>query len=122
MGVLAEMHWDTQSSGIEIPEPVARAVERKWATVTARTRLASPSSIAISAVEGTLTEAKRYIRKRDRQLRNLAIAESKGFCTACGTAFGRVLDGDGRAVLHHGLRARSARVNRMSIGAEAAND
>jgi len=30
-GVLAEMHWDSQSSGIRIPDHVARELERKWA-------------------------------------------------------------------------------------------
>jgi 5-methylcytosine-specific restriction protein A len=31
-GALADMYWDTQSSGPRIPDPVARALEKIWAS------------------------------------------------------------------------------------------
>ena len=38
---LSSMHWDTQSSGTAIPEPVADALEREWAALIGRNRTSS---------------------------------------------------------------------------------
>ncbi|HEX9576358.1 MAG TPA: hypothetical protein VF993_01300 [Myxococcales bacterium] len=46
---LGPMHWDTQMSGIQIPEPVARALEKVWST---RRHAGSPRRGAFGAAAG----------------------------------------------------------------------
>jgi hypothetical protein len=35
-GILGQMYWDSQSSGVLIPEKVARRLEVEWAKLTSR--------------------------------------------------------------------------------------
>src|SRR5581483_8382418 len=37
-GVLANMHWDSQGSGIQIPDNIAAALEREWARFLSKKR------------------------------------------------------------------------------------
>jgi 5-methylcytosine-specific restriction protein A len=98
-GILGKVHWDTPSSGIEIPAEAARVLERLWAGDGHRKRAA----VDVAAVEGTLTEARHYTRKRDRRLRALALERARGICEACEREYGVLLDGLGHRVLqvHH---------------------
>ena len=38
-GTLGQMHWDSQSSGILIPETVARQLETEWALLNQRSKI-----------------------------------------------------------------------------------
>lgn len=115
---LGKMHWDSQGSGIQIPDDVARRLEDAWADFLRTPRPPLPVAEA-SAIEGLRTEAVRYVRGRSRQLRDLAVREAKGVCCACGLDYSRVLGGKGVHVLqaHHRkqLAATDApRVTRLS--------
>jgi len=99
-GDLNSVHWDTAASGIEILAPAAKALERLW---NGSREGDSKRKAELEAFENTLTEVRRYVRKRDRKLRLAALAEARGMCAACRTNYGHFLGGLGARVLqvHH---------------------
>ena len=44
VGVLAQMYWDSQSSGISIPDEVAQQLEIEWARVKQKSEIGNPQS------------------------------------------------------------------------------
>lgn len=62
-----------------------------------------PTSRALSALEGLVTEARVYRYSRSRALRDKAMRDSGGYCSCCEVPFGELLGGRGRHVLqvHH---------------------
>jgi len=101
-GRLKLTNWNTRVSGIVIPEASARALERLW-TRFASNRAKKTILSNLRAVENTLTETRQYIRKRDRSLRQRALAQARGTCEACQIEYGDFLNGLGAKVLqvHH---------------------
>lgn len=102
VGPLKLVNWNTQMSGIVIPDVSARALERLWLRF-ASGRLKQMILSNVRAVENTLTETRRYTRKRDRSLRQQALVQARGTCEACCIKYGDYLDGLGGKVLqvHH---------------------
>lgn len=101
-GILSKMYWDSQSSGITIPDDVAEALEEEWALLLKQPpRILPPTEP--SAIEGTMTETMRYVRGRSRHLREHALAAANGVCCVCGTDYSKLLGGKGVRVLqaHH---------------------
>ena len=101
-GILGRVHWDTQLSGIRIPDDVAAKLEDEWADFLGNERQPIPVAEP-SAIEGLRTETVRYVRGRSRQLRDLALRDSEGVCSVCGIDYRKVLNGKGVRVLqvHH---------------------
>jgi 5-methylcytosine-specific restriction protein A len=101
-GTLGKMHWSSQKSGVTIPPIVVPALEKAWASLVGR-KLEQQVAGAYRAWEGLVTESRVPKRKRDRRLRELAMAGANGVCAACGTDFSAVLGGFGTSVLqaHH---------------------
>jgi 5-methylcytosine-specific restriction enzyme A len=99
---LGKMHWDSQGSGIQIPDDVARRLEDAWADFLLNPRQLLPTAEP-SAIEGLRTEIATYVRGRSRQLRDLALKQSSGVCCVCGVNYSRLLGGKGVCVLqvHH---------------------
>ena len=99
---LGKMHWDSQGSGISIPDDVARRLEDAWADFLGNKSKPLPVAEP-SAIEGLLTETVRYIRGRSRQLRDIALGKSEGICCVCDVDYTRLLEGKGVRVLqvHH---------------------
>jgi len=99
---LGKMHWDSQGSGIRIPEIVARRLEDAWAEFLGKHKQ-QVSVAEASAIEGLLTETVTYVRGRSRQLRDLAFENADGACCVCDVDYSKVLDGNGVRVLqvHH---------------------
>lgn len=107
-GALNSVKWGTRVSGIEISEDVAPLLEREWGRF-ASGHIERGVRSARQALENTMTEERRYVRKRDRSLRQQAFVEAGGVCAACGTNFGDFLDGLGMKVLQvHHVRQLSA--------------
>lgn len=106
-GVFKSVYWDTPASGIEIPSEAAKALERLWKGNGSQ-RVTSAKA-RVQAVENTLTEARRYIRQRDRKLRMTALAAARGICAGCRRNYGEFLNGLGIRVLQvHHLKQMSA--------------
>lgn len=97
------MHWDSQGSGIQIPNNVARQLEILWQDFLKSDRIVLTKIVEPSAIEGLRTETKIYVRGRSRQLRDLALENAKGICCVCDTDYKKVLNGKGVHVLqvHH---------------------
>lgn len=117
IGLLGSMHWSSQASGISIPDDVAYILEDRWADFLSNEKSILPVAES-AAIEGVMTETVRYVRGRNRQLRDLALKESKGVCCVCEIDFSKVLNGDGVRVLqvHHRKQmaaSDSPRVTRM---------
>ncbi|MDQ3012514.1 MAG: hypothetical protein M3X11_17620 [Acidobacteriota bacterium] len=101
-GILGNMHWDTQLSGIRIPDDIAAKLEEEWTAFLGFGRQPIPIP-EFSAVEGLITESVKYVRGRSRELRDLALEEAHGICCVCETDYKNVLQGKGVRVLqvHH---------------------
>ena len=117
-GVLRKMHWDSQTSGVRIPDDVATALEHTWATYT-RERRVIDSTPELMVVEGLGREATVYLRGRSRKLRDEALRAANGICTTCGVDYSQLLQGKGVRVLqvHHKNQlaaSRTPRVTRVS--------
>jgi 5-methylcytosine-specific restriction enzyme A len=100
--ILGTMNWSPRVSGVEIPAPVATALERTWSRFLSKS--VAPRPIAEPrAIEGLATETISYVRGRSRKLRDRALQEAGGICEACRVNFKRVLGGKGVRVLqvHH---------------------
>jgi DNA-binding protein HU-beta len=69
----------------------------------------------LEAIENTLTEVRRYIRSRDRTLRQAAINNAGGICVGCKTNFGAFLGGLGARVLQVHHRKQLAASNAPAI-------
>lgn len=101
-GELGKMHWDTQMSGVPIPDKIAVALEEEWNRFTREIPI---SDFEPHAVEGLVTETIRYSHGRSDALRKQALAKANGSCAVCKTDFKKVLNGKGTRVLHvHHLR------------------
>jgi 5-methylcytosine-specific restriction protein A len=111
-GALKGVYWDTPRSGIKIPPKAAQDLERLWRGSGDHRRAAAEPT----AFEGILTEAKRYTRKRDRKLRELALEQAKGICEACEQDYGALLGGLGLRVLqvHHRQQLRAMDAPRIT--------
>lgn len=101
-GILANMHWNSQLSGILIPDEVAARLEDEWADFLGSDRHLIPIAEP-SAIEGLRTETITYVKGRSRQLRDLALRNSEGTCCVCDIDYRKVLNGKGVRVLqvHH---------------------
>lgn len=83
------MHWDTQSSGVRIPENVAVALKEEWVRVNAGDRFSLPEEItaATTFAEG----AKRLVAvnsyERNSNARSACIAHYGTRCVVCGFNF-----------------------------------
>jgi 5-methylcytosine-specific restriction protein A len=101
-GILGKMHWDSQASGVLIPNEVAATLENQWADFLGSE--SQPLLVAeASALEGLRTETVRYVRGRSRQLRDLVRKDSDGTCCVCDVNYQKILSGKGACVLqvHH---------------------
>lgn len=100
---LGEMHWDSQISGIQIPDVVANRLENFWADFLGSDRFLPAAVAQPAAIEGLLTETKTYVRGRSRQLRELALEKANGVCCVCDVDYKELLNGKGIRVLqvHH---------------------
>jgi len=101
-GILSKMYWDSQSSGVIIPEDVAEALEGEWAMLLRQPPRIMPPTEPF-AIEGTMTETVRYVRGRSKHLREQALAAANGICCVCDKDYSELLGGKGVRVLqaHH---------------------
>jgi 5-methylcytosine-specific restriction enzyme A len=73
-----DVHWKPQGSGIEIPAPAARVVERMWRRITRQDPAAGAAvSSTLTAVEGIASEALRLLRSRNVGIREAKIARHR---------------------------------------------
>lgn len=103
-GLLSKTLVNSQRSGVGIDEIAANLLEKAWSIHSKRTERLSIRARAVDAVrEGETVEQTRFVRKRDRQIRDQALDHSQGVCEVCGVDFSKKLEGKALRVLqvHH---------------------
>jgi 5-methylcytosine-specific restriction protein A len=114
-GVLAEMHWDTQASGVRIPDHVARELERRWSQFL-RGRNNSRSAISeedlvdpATFFEGSFTQVSLNIYERNPKAREACLQHYGYDCFVCGFNFRQAFGNVGDKFIHvHHLKPLSA--------------
>ncbi|MCW5852919.1 MAG: HNH endonuclease [Anaerolineae bacterium] len=104
------MHWDTQMSGIRIPDQVASELERVWRRFTADDSFSLPEEVEASAtyVEGAVRQITVDAYERNPDARRECISHYGARCSICGFDFEAVYGTIGRGFIHvHHLRQLS---------------
>lgn len=101
-GILRNMRWDSEVSGIRIEDRIAATLEKDWVNFVGKGKNYIPVNEP-SAIEGLKTETSRYSRGRSKPLRDKALSKANGICCVCEVDFKKVIGGKGVKVLqvHH---------------------
>jgi 5-methylcytosine-specific restriction enzyme A len=104
------MHWDTQMSGVRIPDDVAAALENVWGSFAHGSRFTLPEEV--EAVDTLYEGAVRHISvnayERSPEARQRCIAHYGTSCAICSFSFAVVYGAVGHGVIHvHHLRPLS---------------
>jgi 5-methylcytosine-specific restriction protein A len=88
---LSQMHWDTQVSGIQIPDEVAAELEQLWLSFTSQGGGTLPEDLAEDAVlyEGAGCRVLVNAYERSRAAREQCLAHHGASCAVCGFDFGQ---------------------------------
>lgn len=103
-GILSEMHWDTQGSGISIRGDIALELEELWIGFSESRRLLNSShnnkETAIEFVEGSpiTVNSKRY--ERNRVAREMCIEHYGCSCSVCNFNFESIYGDVGKGFIH----------------------
>ncbi len=99
------MHWDTQMSGVQIPDNIAAELEIVWNSFTGRNRLLLPEEVAENEriYEGAVRQITVNTYERSPEARRRCIDHYGSSCIICGfnfqTVYGEV--GAGHIHVHH---------------------
>jgi 5-methylcytosine-specific restriction protein A len=104
------MHWDTQMSGVRIPDDIAAALENEWGSFAHSSHFTLPEEV--EAVDTLYEGAVRHIvvnaYERNPEARQRCIAHYGTSCVICGFSFAVVYGAVGHGVIHvHHLRPLS---------------
>lgn len=101
----SDMHWDTQMSGIRIPEDVAEKVEKIWGLFDNSEEMVLPEEVDPTRTysEGAVRSVMINAYERNTQARNECIAYYGTECQVCGFDFQKVFGEIGRGFIqvHH---------------------
>lgn len=106
----AEMHWDTQMSGVQIPDSVATELERVWASFTIDNGFVLPEEIeeAEKIHEGALRQILVNAYERNPEARRRCIAYYGCSCFVCEFDFEATYGEVGKDYIHvHHLKQLS---------------
>lgn len=97
-----QMHWDTQVSGIRIPDDIATALRNKWELIDGETRFALPEEVdaseSFSAGGCTLVTVNSY--ERNPRARQACISHYGARCSVCDLNFTDVYGPVGNGFIH----------------------
>jgi 5-methylcytosine-specific restriction protein A len=104
----SEMHWDTQMSGVHIPDNVAEELERVWVSFSSRgTVLLLPEEVVETGMiyEGAVHRISVNAYERNPEARRKCIAHYGLTCFVCGFDFVKTYGEVGKDLIHvHHLR------------------
>lgn len=104
---LSVMHWDTQMSGVQIPDEVADRLEEVWHGLTGRGVMVLPEEVRgdPQLMEGAVRQVSVNAYERNPEARRRCIAHYGPECAVCGMDFGKVYGEIGGGFIHvHHLR------------------
>jgi len=98
----SQVHWDTQVSGIRIPDDVADALQGEWGRIAAGTRFALPEEINTSVLyaEGARRLVTVNSYERNPRARQACISHHGVRCIVCGLSFQEVYGAVGEGFIH----------------------
>lgn len=103
-GILSEMHWDTQGSGISIRGDIALELEELWVKFSKSRYLLNPSyndkETVIEFVEGSPITVKSKIYERNKVARNMCIEHYGCGCSVCNFNFETIYGDVGKGFIH----------------------
>lgn len=103
----SDMHWDTQMSGVHIPDKVAQELEKTWINFANRTIffLAEEIDETSAIYEGALHRISVNAFERNPEARSKCIVHYGPRCFVCGFDFAKVYGEPGKDFIHvHHLR------------------
>jgi 5-methylcytosine-specific restriction protein A len=106
----SKMHWDTQMSGVRIPDEVAVELEKLWARYSDSSNTWLPEEVADDEAiyEGAVRQISVNAYERNPEARRKCIAHYGTSCSVCDFDFGKVYGKAGREFIHvHHLRQLS---------------
>ncbi len=106
----SEMHWDTQISGVHIPEEVAQELEKVWADFINAGSFSLPEEVEETKTiyEGAVRQVSVNAYERSPEARRKCIAHYGTICFVCGFDFAKSYGEVGRGFVHvHHLRQLS---------------
>jgi 5-methylcytosine-specific restriction protein A len=102
MPPLSEMHWDTQMSGVQIPDHVARELEIIWGNFNNSIGFSFPEEIekAEGIFEGAVRRVSVNAYERNPEARRKCIEHYGVTCQICGFDFEKVYGKIGKDFIH----------------------
>ena len=103
MPPLSQMHWDTQMSGVQIPDHVASELEILWASFTNSTSFSFPEEIEQTQdgiFEGAVSHVSVNAYERNQEARRKCIEHYGVTCQICGFNFEKRYGEAGKDFIH----------------------
>lgn len=103
MPLLSEMHWDTQMSGVQIPDKIALELESIWSSVTHSKEFTFPEEIELSNesfIEGAIKQITINAYERNSEARRKCIDYYGATCQICGFDFEQTYGKVGKGFIH----------------------
>lgn len=99
---VSNMHWDTQMSGIQIPDDVATELERIWSESLGKDAFTYPEELddGLTYFEGTKTRVSVNSYERNTYARQKCIEHHGAKCAACGFDFEAAYGPVGKGYIH----------------------
>ena len=126
-GILGEMHWDSQASGITIRDDIARELVRRWSQFLSNRGLDQKSipeeelSNQTLFVEGAVRRIELNTHERNQQARGKCLRAHGYDCAVCGFNFEKTFGEIGAEFIHvHHLKAIAGRKRAYKL--DAIND
>ncbi len=98
----SRVHWDTQISGIRIPDEIAIELEKVWSDLTGPAEFTLPEELSTTPTfaEGATKRILVNAHERDPRARKLCIEYHGTSCTACGLSLGDQYGATGEGLIH----------------------
>jgi len=106
----SKMHWDTQMSGVRIPDDVADALEKLWAQYSSSGNTWLPEEVSDDGAiyEGAVRKISVNAYERNPEARRKCLDHYGTNCSVCGFDFGKTYGDVGLEFIHvHHLRQLS---------------
>ena len=106
----SRMHWDTQMSGVRIPDDIACALEKVWTDFSTNPDVTLPEEVTITKImyEGATKKISVNSYERNPEARRQCIKHYGTACTVCDVDFGATYGKVGAGLIHvHHLKELS---------------
>ena len=98
----SSMHWDTQSSGIRIPDEIAGELEKAWSELVDPAEFTLPEEVseALTFFEGATRRISVNSYERNPAARRLCVEHYGAICSVCGLSLGELYGAVAEGLIH----------------------